>query len=122
LTRACRILVGGLFIIGLLCVLPESFAAWRLTREGRTTATGSGAVADGIVSLTVALVPPALVGTGVGNGSAHGLSLAFLFLALGGYAVSNHRNRGQELGRVRVSLYVCAYYAYLLATVRVLTS
>jgi cation:H+ antiporter len=115
-------LIGGLFVIGLLCALPESFAAWRLTREGRTTSAVSGAVADGIVSLTLALVPPALVGTTVGNGGIYALNLAFLFLALAGYAVMNHRNRGQELGLVRVALYVCAYCAYLVATVRVLVS
>jgi cation:H+ antiporter len=115
-------LIGGLFVIGLLCALPESFAAWRLTREGRTTSAVSGAVADGIVSLTLALVPPALVGTTVGNGGIYALNLAFLFLALVGYAVMNHRNRGQELGLVRVALYVSAYCAYLVATVRVLIS
>jgi len=30
-------LIGGLFIIGFLCALPESFAAWKLTRERKTT-------------------------------------------------------------------------------------
>ncbi|HEY8612301.1 MAG TPA: hypothetical protein VIL69_13535 [Roseomonas sp.] len=57
----------GLFVIGLLCALPESLAAWRLAREGKTTTAVSTAMADGIVSLTVALVPPALAGATVGD-------------------------------------------------------
>lgn len=60
-------LVVGLFVIGLLCALPESLAAWRLAREGKTTTAVSTAMADGIVSLTVALVPPALAGATVGD-------------------------------------------------------
>lgn len=113
-------LVGGLFIIGLLCALPESFAAWRLTRDRKTTTAVSGAVADGIVSLTLALVPPAIVGAAVGNVWVYGLNLAFLFAALVAYIVLNHRGRGQELGLGRVSLYVGGYGVYLLATIIVL--
>jgi cation:H+ antiporter len=60
-------LVVGLFVIGLLCALPESFAAWRLAREGKTTTAVSTAMADGIVSLSVALVPPALAGAALGR-------------------------------------------------------
>jgi cation:H+ antiporter len=113
-------LVGGLFIIGLLCALPESFAAWRLARERKATTAVSGAVADGIVSLTLALLPPAMVGAAVGNLWIYGINLAFLFAALIAYLVLNHRSRGQELGVGRVSLYVGGYGLYVLATVFVL--
>ena len=60
-------LVTGLFVIGFLCALPEAYSAWRFTREGKTTVAISTATADGIVSLTIALLPPALVGTQVGD-------------------------------------------------------
>jgi hypothetical protein len=50
----------------------------------------------------------------------YGLNLAFLFLALVAYIVLNHRNRGQELGLGRVSLYLGGYGMYLIATVLVL--
>lgn len=113
-------LIGGLFIIGLLCALPESFAAWRLARERKTTTAVSGAVADGIVSLTLALIPPALVRTAVGNVWVYAINLGFLFAALVAYIVLNHRNRGQELGFARVSLYLGGYALTVLATLMVL--
>ena len=113
-------LIGGLFIIGFLCALPESFAAWKLTRDRKTTTAVSGAVADGIVSLTLALLPPAFVGTAVGNMWVYGINLAFLLIALAVYMILNHRGRGQELGLGRVSFYLSAYGAYVLATIFVL--
>ena len=114
-------LIGGLFVIGLLCALPESFAAWRLAREKKVTTAVSGAVADGIVSLTLALIPPALVGAAVGNVAVYGINLAFLGSVLIIYIALNHYRRGQELGLGRVSLFGAGYGAYLIATVVVLT-
>lgn len=108
-------LVVGLFVIGLLCALPESFAAWRLAREGKTTTAVSTAMADGIVSLTIALVPPALVGTTVGNVPLYLVNLAFLAFVLLAYIGLNHVRWGQELGFARVSFFVGGYAAYLVA-------
>jgi cation:H+ antiporter len=51
-------LVSGLFFIGLLCALPESLAAWKLGRRGETTFAVSGAMGDGVASLTLALLRP----------------------------------------------------------------
>ena len=115
-------LVGGLFLIGLLCALPESFAAWSLARENKTTTAVSAAVADGIVSLTLALVPPALVGATVGNKAIYVLNLVFLVGTLATYVAWNHRIRGQELGLARVSMIAIGYATYLAATVVVLRS
>ena len=113
-------LVGGLFIIGLLCALPESFAAWRLAREDKTTTAVSGAVADGIVSLTLALIPPAIVGASVGNTVIYLLNLVFLIGTLLTYIAWNHRSRGQEISFWRVSLITAGYATYVVATVVVL--
>jgi cation:H+ antiporter len=113
-------LVGGLFIIGLLCALPESFAAWKLAREGKATTALSGAVADGIVSLTLALVPPALIGAAVGNTALYLINLSFLAGVLALYIGFNHFSRGQEMGASRVSLLGAGYAVYLVATLVVL--
>jgi cation:H+ antiporter len=108
-------LVVGLFVIGLLCALPESFAAWRLAREGKTTTAVSTAMADGIVSLTVALVPPALAGAAVGDVPLYLANLAFLGFVLVAYIALNHFRWGQELGLARVSIFVGGYAVYLAA-------
>ena len=108
-------LVVGLFVIGLLCALPESFAAWRLAREGKTTTAVSTAMADGIVSLTVALVPPSLVGAAVGNTAVYLANLVFLAFVLLAYIALNHVRWGQEFGLGRVSLFIGGYIVYLAA-------
>lgn len=109
-------LVVGLFVIGLLCALPESFAARRLAREGKTTTAVSTAMADGIVSLTVALAVPALVGTEIGDAALYLVNLAFLVFVLLAYLALNHLRRGQEIGPGRVSLFVGGYAVYLAVT------
>ncbi len=106
-------LVVGLFVIGLLCALPESFAAWRLAREGKTTTAVSTAMGDGVVSLTVALVPPALAGAAVGDAALYLANLAFLASVLLAYIALNHVRRGEELGAGRVALFAGGYAAYL---------
>jgi cation:H+ antiporter len=114
-------LVVGLFVIGLLCALPESFAAWRLAREGKTTTAVSTAMADGIVSLTVALVPPALAGAAVGDVPLYLANLAFLGFVLVAYVALNHFRWGQELGLARVSIFVGGYAVDLAAVAYLLS-
>jgi cation:H+ antiporter len=106
-------LVVGLFVIGLLCALPESFTAWRLAREGNTTTAVSTAMADGIVSLTVALVAPALAGAKVGDVPVYLANLAFLCFVLVTYIALNHLRWGQELALARVRIFVGGYAVYL---------
>jgi cation:H+ antiporter len=108
-------LVVGLFVVGLLCALPESFAAWRLAREDKATTAVSAAMGDGVVSLTVALVPPALAGAAVGDTALYLANLAYLAFALLAYIALNHVRRGQELGLARVSLFAGGYAVYLAA-------
>jgi cation:H+ antiporter len=114
-------LVGGLYIIGLLCALPESFAAWRLTREGKTTTAVSGAVADGIVSLTLAMLPLCILNTDVGNGPLYLLNLSFICLVLVVYILTSNRFRGQHLEFGRVALLFAAYGVYVLLSLRIIT-
>lgn len=106
-------LVVGLFIIGLLCALPESYSAFRFAREGKPTLAVSGATADGIVSLSIALLPPAFVGASVGNYPVYVVNVAFLIVVLGLYAILNHRRRGQELSGGFVVVFVGLYGGYV---------
>jgi cation:H+ antiporter len=115
-------LVGGLFVIGLLCALPESFAAWRLSRQRKMTTAVAAAASDGIASLTVALVPPALAGAAVGNVGLYMINLAFLAGTLVTYIALNSRKRGQELGLGPVCLFLAGYGVYLAGTILLLGS
>lgn len=109
-------LVTGLFGIGLLCALPESLSAWTLTRQGRSTTAVATAMSDGIVSLTVALVPPALAGAAVGDRPLLALNLGFLAALLLGYIALDRLRRGAVLGGGWVALCVAGYAALLAAT------
>lgn len=114
-------IVTGLFAIGLLCALPESYSAWRFTREGKPTVAIASVMGDGIVSLTVALLPSALVGAGVGNRPLYLLNLGFLAAVLVIYILLNRRGSGEKIGRRLVWLYTGGYAAYLVATLFLLT-
>jgi len=113
-------MITGLFAIGLLCAVPESWSAWRFTRDGKPTVAISAVMGDGIVSLTVAMLPLALIGSSVGDPAIYGLNLGFLIALLGAYALRNHRRRGQAMGTGFVAALVLGYLAYLGATVAIL--
>ena len=113
-------LVSGLFFIGLLCALPESIAAWKLGREGQTTFAVSGAMGDGVVSLTLALLPPALVSAGVGDRPLYVLNLGFLAVVLSLFILLNNRRWGEKLGGAKVAVFVGGYFVYLALTALIL--
>jgi cation:H+ antiporter len=113
-------LVSGLFFIGLLCALPESIAAWKLGREAETTFAVSGAMGDGVVSLTLALIPPAIIGAGVGDRSIYLLNLGFLACVLAVFLLFNDRRWGEKMGGAKVAVFGGGYLVYLLLTVAIL--
>lgn len=115
-------IVTGLFIIGGLCALPESFSAWRFARAGHATFGVSATAADGIVSLTLALIPSCLVGAAVGDVRLYTLNLVFLVYCIGGYLLMNSRRFGERLGAAQVAVFVLGYAAYVTLCVRLLTS
>jgi cation:H+ antiporter len=82
----------------------------------------SGATADGIVSLTIALIPSAVIGTAVGNVAIYALNLGFLVAVLGLYAFLNSKRQGQELEPGFVSLFLGLYGAYVVITTWLLAS
>jgi cation:H+ antiporter len=114
-------LVVGLFVVGLLCALPESLSAWGLARQGRTTTAVATAMSDGIVSLTVALLPPALVGAAVGDRPLYVLNLFFLAAVLLAWMLTGGPRGADVLHGRRVALFAAGYLAYLAAAVWLLT-
>lgn len=113
-------LVTGLFLIGFLCALPESVAAWRFARAGHATFGVSAATADGVVSLTLALVPPALKGSQLGDRPLYMLNLGFLAAVILAYILMNHPRFGERLNLARVAVFVVGYAVYLALTVTLL--
>jgi hypothetical protein len=66
-------------------------------------------------------VPPALVGTQVGDMPIYLINLTFLASVLVTYIALNRRREGQELGFGRVMFFGSGYGAYLVAMGFVLT-
>ena len=71
-------IVTGLFITALATALPELFGAWSIARSGQVTAATSSVIGDHAVTMTVALVPLALVGLPVENLRLFAVNLAFV--------------------------------------------
>jgi cation:H+ antiporter len=113
-------LVTGLFVIGFLCALPESVSAWRFARAGHTTFGVSAACADGVVSLTLALIPTALKGSVLGDRALYVLNLGFLGAVLIAYILMNNGRLGERLNLARVAVFGAGYVGYLIVTVSLL--
>lgn len=114
-------LIVGLFLIGFLCALPEAMSAWRFSRENKPTVAVSAATGDGIVSLTFALVPPALVGATVGNVAVYATNLGYLVIVLVLYALTNRGRAGRPIDGRFAALIGGSYVVYALAMAVVLT-
>jgi cation:H+ antiporter len=71
-------IVTGLFITALATALPELFGAWSIARSGQVTAATSSVIGDHAVTMTVALVPLALVGLPVEDIRLFAVNLAFV--------------------------------------------
>ena len=71
-------IVTGLFITAAATALPELFGAWSIARSGQVTAATSSVIGDHAVTMTVALVPLALVGLPVEDLRLFVVNLAFV--------------------------------------------
>lgn len=60
-------IVGGLFITAPMAALPEVFATWSVAKSGQITPAVTSVIGDHAVTLTVALLPLALVTLPVSN-------------------------------------------------------
>ncbi|MGF1537485.1 MAG: sodium:calcium antiporter [Elainellaceae cyanobacterium] len=58
-------LIGGLFITSTLSIAPEVFATWSVARSGQVTAATTSVIADNTATMSLAMVPLALVGLSI---------------------------------------------------------
>ncbi len=105
---------GGLFIVGGLCALPESFSAWRLARSGKATTALSAVLGDGATSISLAFVPLCLAGASVGDKPTYALNLGFVALFVAAYAMLSHRSfGGRRFTGAQVAAMAALYVAWL---------
>jgi cation:H+ antiporter len=83
-------IVTGLFITALATALPELFGAWSIARSGQVTAATSSVIGDHAVTMTVALVPLALVTLPIEDLRLFSVNLAFVALLPAVYAALIH--------------------------------
>ena len=114
---------GGLFIVGGLCALPESFSAWRLARSGKATTALSAVLGDGATSISLAFVPLCLAGAPIGDKAIYALNLGFVALFVMAYMTLSHswfggrRFTGAQVAAI-VALYAVWLGAYALVALR----
>ncbi len=83
-------IVTGLFITALATALPELFGAWSIARSRQVTAATSSVIGDHAVTMTVALVPLALVTLPIEDLRLFSVNLAFVALLPAVYAALIH--------------------------------
>lgn len=116
-------LIGGLFITSTLSIAPEVFATWTVARSGQVTAAATSVIADNTATLSLALVPLALVGTPIDNMPLFLVNLGFV--ALFALVYSAMVNWGDEKGkysfdRREVLILIGLYGVYLAVTLGVI--
>lgn len=106
-------IVGGLFITAPVAALPEVFAAWSVSRSGQVTSAVTGVIGDYAVTMTVAVLPLALISAEIGNFRLYWISLIFLALLPALYAVFVYFGREPGFRRWQVICLVLVYAAYV---------
>lgn len=90
-------LIGGLFITSTLSIAPEVFATWSVARSGQVTAATTSVIADNTATMSLALVPLALVGTPIEDLPMFLINLGFVALFAAVYSGLIHF--GDEKGK-----------------------
>ncbi|MEM8807520.1 MAG: sodium:calcium exchanger [Cyanobacteria bacterium P01_G01_bin.38] len=90
-------LIGGLFITSTLSIAPEVFATWSVARSGQVTAATASVIADNTATMSLALVPLALVSTTIQDMPMFLVNLGFVALFAGAYGALIHW--GDEKGK-----------------------
>lgn len=114
-------LSGGLFITGPMAVIPELFAAWSMARTGQMTSAIGSVIGDHTVTMTIAVLPLALVTTPLGNPGIFAINFIFVSLMpalYAGFIQWGWREPGFKLWQTLVLLGV--YLLYLSAMVGLL--
>ena len=116
-------LVSGLFITAFMTALPQVFTTWSVVRSGQVTSGITSVFADHTMTLTLAVLPLAIVTVPIQNFPVVVTVLVFVALMPALFAVlSRRRKRGGTYGFVLrdVLLMGSALLAYLLCAAAVL--
>ena len=117
------LIVGGLLITAPVAALPEVFATWKVCRRGEIDAGITSTLGDNAVTMTLALVPPALVGLSLQNVTLTALSVAFAILMPATYAACIWRTEraigiaGFRRGQLAVFTVLLVLYLTLALTI-----
>ena len=107
-------LVGGLFITAIVTAIPEIFATWSVVRSGQVTAGTTSVIGDNAVTMTVALVPLALVTVPVENFQLYWVNLVFVALMPTVYAGLTHWGATEHgFTRWQILLFDSLYLVYV---------
>jgi cation:H+ antiporter len=107
-------IVTGLFITATVTALPELFGAWSVARSGQVTAATTSVIGDHAVTLSVALVPLALVTLPIQNLQLYTVNLVFVALIPTLYAALIHWGSDQHgFKRWQVAALGGTYLVYL---------
>ena len=87
------LIVGGLLVTAPVAALPEVFATWKVTRRGEVDAGITSTLGDNAVTMTLALIPLALVGLSLHNLPLTALSVAFAAFMPAHYALAIWRTK-----------------------------
>lgn len=112
-------IVAGLFVTAPVAALPEVFATWNVTRSGQVTSGVTSVMGDHAVTLTVALLPLALVGVPVSDLLLFSVNVCFVALIPALYAAFVHWSGAREHGfrRWHVLAFAAVYLLYLVLIV-----
>jgi len=110
-------LIGGLFITSTLSIVPEVFATWSVARSGQVTAATTSVIADNTATMSLALVPLAIVGLTIEDMPMFLVNLGFVTLFAMVYAAAlvvwGDERRKYSFELWEVGLLVGLYVVYL---------
>lgn len=110
--------IGGLFITSTLSIFPEVFATWSVARSGQMTAATTSVIADNTVTMTLAVLPLALVGIPIIDSLLFSVNLAFVALIALVYAVLMRWGKPKYSFELwEVCLLISIYLLYLIIMV-----
>ncbi|MFH5804648.1 sodium:calcium antiporter [Alienimonas sp. DA493] len=115
-------IAAGMFVTAPVAALPELFATWKVVRSGQVTSGVTSVIGDHAVTLTVALLPLALVTVPVENFRLLWVNLTFVALMPALYAALIYVGRGGDrdgygFRRWQALLFPVALAAWLLLVV-----
>lgn len=73
-------IIGGIFITGTLSTAPEVFKTWQIVGSGQTTAGSTSVIGDKAITLSLGLVPLALVTTPINDFQLFWINMVFVTL------------------------------------------